>query len=345
MSDPAAFEAVHRAHPGARIVGASTGGEILGDRVTDETLVVAAISFASTSVNVVHIEIQPEDDSAAVGGRLAGMLAPTDAQGRPLAHVFVLADGILLNGSAFARGLEGALPDGVLVTGGLAGDADRFERTPLWADAPLASPGALAVGFYGADLRVGSGAAGGWDAFGPHRAVTRSEGNVLAELDGRSALALYEEYLGPQAADLPASGLLFPLSVRLPGSEYELVRTILGVDREAGTITFAGDVPEGATARLMRANPDRLIDGAIAATEAAVNQLGVEPELTLLVSCVGRKWALGPRIDEETEEASSVVGGTPTLGFYSYGELAPAAHGSPCELHNQTLTVTAFSEA
>ena len=141
------------------------------------------------------------------------------------------------------------------------------------------------------------------------------------------------------------SGLLFPLSVRLPGSEYELVRTILGIDREAGTITFAGDVPEGATARLMRANPDRLIDGAVAATAAAAAELGTEPEFTLLVSCVGRKWALGPRIDEEVEEASGVVRGTPTVGFYSYGELAPAAHGSPCELHNQTLTVTAFSEA
>ncbi len=49
-----------------------------------------------------------------------------------------------------------------------------------------------AIGFYGDHLRVGYGSMGGWEPFGPVREITRAEGNVLYELDGRSALDLYK---------------------------------------------------------------------------------------------------------------------------------------------------------
>jgi len=344
LDAPDAFAAVRDRYPHARIVGASTSGEILGTRASDGELAVMAVAFERTSVDVACTEVAPGECSEGVGRRLAGALAPADAAGRPLVHAFLLADGIGLNGSAFAAGLESALPDGVTVSGGLAADDDRFERTPLWADAPCAHPAAAAIGFYGHDLRVGTGAVGGWDTFGVERRVTRSEGNVLYELDGQPALALYESYLGPYAAELPASGLLFPLSVHLPGTDYEVVRTLLSVDREAGSVTFAGDVPVDSIARLMRCQPDRLIDGAGAAAQSARDVLPA-PELALLVSCAGRKWAMGERTEEEVEEAVGVLGGVPAAGFYSYGELAPAGSGARCALHNQTMTVTLLSEA
>ena len=97
---------------------------------------------------------------------------------------------------------------------------------------------------------------------------------MLFELDGRSALGLYKEYLGDHAKDLPAAGLLFPLCVRAQVGDPGVVRTILGIDETAQSLTFAGDVPEGSYARLMKANFDRLIDGAAAAARRSRPAIG-----------------------------------------------------------------------
>ena len=344
LEDVTAADALRDAYPEACLVGCATGGEIVGGAVVDGRLAVTAVAFDTVRVSAASVELRECESAWAAGQRLGGRLAREHADAGALAHVLLFADGVGLNGSEFVRGLEGALPTGVAVTGGLAGDADRFERTPLWCGTPLGGPGAVAVGLYGAGLRVGYGAAGGWDPFGPDRLVSRSDGHVLHALDGQSALALYRRYLGPHADSLPASGLRFPLSVHQPGSP-DVIRTLLATDDAAGTLTFAGDVPEGASARLMRANPERLIEGAAQAARDALAGLGCDAELALVVSCVGRKWVLGQRVDEEVEAAADVLGGAAMSGFYSYGEVSPALPGAPSQLHNQTMTVTLFAEA
>lgn len=198
------------------------------------------------------------------------------------------------------------------------------------------------IGFAGG-VRVATGSRGGWDAFGPSRAVTKARGNVLEELDGEPALALYKRYLGPHAAALPASALLFPLLVNPKDGSAPVVRTVLGVDEAAGTMTFAGDVPMGSSAQLMRANFERIIEAGVGAAE--VTRATRDPEFALLISCVGRKLILKQRTEEELEAVRSVIGtGTTTTGFYSYGELAPGIAGTPCQLHNQTMTATTFWE-
>lgn len=125
------------------------------------------------------------------------------------------------------------------------------------------------------------------------------------------------------------------------------MRTILGIDREQQSLTFAGDVPEGSYSRLMKANFDRLIDGAVGAAETGHRAIGSAPaELVLLISCVGRKLVLKQRIEEEVEGAREVLGPDAVFaGFYSYGEISPFTPGAKCELHNQTMTITTFSEA
>ncbi|HRC76477.1 MAG TPA: FIST C-terminal domain-containing protein, partial [Kouleothrix sp.] len=209
------------------------------------------------------------------------------------------------------------------------------------------APGLVAgLGLYGKRLKVGFGSLGGWDPFGPERLITRSSGNVLYELDGRSALTLYKKYLGEHAAELPAAGLLFPLSLRTRTGETGLVRTVLSVDEEAQSMTFAGDMPQGAYARLMMANFDRLIDGAIGAARTSYHAIGdTSPDLAILISCVGRKLLLKQRVEEEIEGVRDVLGPhTPITGFYSYGEISPFTPGANCELHNQTMTITTLAE-
>ena len=204
----------------------------------------------------------------------------------------------------------------------------------------------VAVGFYGERLKVGYGSVGGWDSFGPERIITKSKNNVLYELDGQSALAIYKRYLGKKAEGLPSTALLFPLSIRLNDGEKSLVRTILAINEEEQSMTFAGDMPEGARARLMKANFDKLIDGAYDAANSGLSPLdSQEAELALLISCVGRKLVLDQRVEEEVEGVAEVVGNKAAItGFYSYGELAPFAGYQNCELHNQTMTVTLLGE-
>jgi len=191
---------------------------------------------------------------------------------------------------------------------------------------------------------VGFGSAGGWEAFGPARVVTRAEHNTLYELDDQSALQLYKRYLGDQAAQLPGSALRFPLCVTPAGSDHTVVRTILSIDERAQGMTFAGDVPMGARVRFMRASFEDLIDGAAqAATQT--QQQEAPAELVMCVSCVGRRIVLGQRTEEETESVRAVVGPDAVLaGFYSYGELSPAGRQVACQLHNQTMTITAWRE-
>lgn len=335
------FATLRAACPHAVIAGCSTAGEIRGTEVHDDSLVVTAVSFAATRVALVSATLELAADSRQAGAALSAQLL-----GDQLRHVLVLSDGLAVNGSELVQGLRTSLPAGVNVTGGLAGDGADFGVTVVMADAPAASRRIAAIGFYGARLRVGYGSLGGWDAFGPERLITRAEGNTLYELDGESALGLYKTYLGKQAEGLPSSALLFPLALHLPDADTYVVRTILGVDEQAQSMVFAGDMPVGARAQLMKANFNRLVDGAIGAAEDTLAQLdGHAPELAILISCIGRKLVLQQRIEEETEGVAEVLGAQATLaGFYSYGEIAPHSALTRCELHNQTMTVTTFSE-
>jgi hypothetical protein len=236
----------------------------------------------------------------------------------------------------------------VVITGGLAGDGSQFKQTFIIENGKLETGKVIGVGFYGKHIHIGHGSKGGWDIFGIERRITRSSNNVLYELDSKPALELYKQYLGEKAKDLPASGLLFPLSIRRDISDQKrLVRTILSVDEKEGSLTFAGDMPQGYLAQLMRANFDRIITGAKEASDLLLSASKIQkdqPVLIVAVSCVGRKLLLGQRIEEET---LSVLETLPEqakmVGFYSYGELSPYTSGA-CDLHNQTMTLTSFAE-
>jgi hypothetical protein len=228
-----------------------------------------------------------------------------------------------VNGSDLVTGLQSSLPKNVVVTGGLAGDGSRFQKTLVGLNEQPTEGKIIAVGFYGNNLTVSHGSMGGWDPFGPERLVTKSSANVLFELDGQPALSVYKKYLGEYSDELPGSALLFPLSVKLNDSDESVVRTILSINEDDQSLTFAGNIPVGSYARLMKANFDRLIEGA---SNAAMNSLQKlqKPDLAILISCVGRKLVLNQRIEEEVEVIRDILGKTTAItGFYSYGEISP----------------------
>jgi hypothetical protein len=343
LDAPEPLKELRRAFPTSIVAGCSGSGEIVGTTVRDEVITVTVTRFTNTTLAAASGECREAGQSFAVGESVGRRLAKPG-----LKAVFVLSDGLNVNGSELVRGINACLDDSVVVTGGLAGDGTRFQRTWVSFNDTVSSGMVVAIGFYGDHLQVSHGSKGGWDKFGPERIVTRSEGNVLCELDGKPALTLYKEYLGEKASGLPATGLLFPLSLRASARDDKaLVRTLLAVDEAKQSLTFAGDLPTGSLAQMMKADFDRLITGAASAATTARKLASVDDPNTLAiaVSCVGRRLVLGERTEEEVEAVLDVLPkGTRLTGFYSYGELSPFATGR-CDLHNQTMTLTTFSES
>lgn len=328
------------AFPNSKLLGCSSAGEIHSGQISDGTLSVAVVRFSNTPLKLVSVPIEFESQSKEVGEVIGMGLDSPDLRG-----VFVLSDGLKVNGSELVRGIASVIPPWTLLTGGLAGDGDRFQRTWVIDGGRPVSGRAVAVGLYGDSVIIGHGSEGGWDILGRERVVTRSQGKVLYELDGRSALQLYKEYLGELATQLPASAPLFPLAVRArTGDEPQLVRIVLGIDEKEQAMVLGADVPQGYLAQQMQGNFDRLVTGAETAAYQALAS-AQPPCLAVVVSCVGRRLALGERAEEEVDATFAILpAGTHQVGFYSYGEISPVTGGS-CEFHNQTMAVTTFSEA
>ncbi|SIQ41851.1 FIST signal transduction protein [Maribacter ulvicola] len=335
------YDEVKALFPNGHIVFGTTSGEIIDDKVLDGTVVLTAIEFEKSFVLVKRCNVNDfQNDDEKLGERLIAEFPKED-----LKHLFVISEGSTVNGSALIEGLEHLKNTSFGLSGGLCGDDDRFERTLASYNENPKEGEIIAIGFYGDSLEITSSNFGGWTTFGPERIVTKSEGNLLYELDGKPALDLYKKYLGEKAVELPKSALLYPLSVKATEDSEPLVRTILNIDEVENTMTLAGDVPEGSRVQLMMSSIDDIANGASRAAELAMDGRTNSPELALLISCIGRKLVMDQRTEEEIEEVKAVIGNNTVIsGFYSYGEMAPFSGQDSCKLHNQTMTITLFSE-
>ncbi|MDG9672040.1 FIST C-terminal domain-containing protein [Hahella sp. CR1] len=342
MDDPGVRDQVRQAFPQAQITGCTTSGAIEGTKLYDSCICLTAATFASSRIETLSADFHDFGDSGALGAHLAEQL---NTEG--LVHIFVMSDGHVVNGSDLIRSVCKKLPDNIYMTGGLAGDGMDFKETKVWLNDQYRGGLVALICFYGPNLKVGKGNFGGWKPFGPNRKVTRSQKNVLYELDNKPALEIYKTYLGEYANELPGSALRFPIGLKHPVATELVVRTILSINEEDQSMVFAGNVPEGASCQIMHANYENLISGAGYATEKAISDIkGATSQLAILVSCVGRRMVLGVRTEEELEEVKEMISeGCHMAGFYSYGEISSViCSDGRCGLLNQTMTVTLFEE-
>lgn len=341
LESPTIYNEIKALFPNGNIVFGTTSGEILGENIYDESIVLTAIEFEKSSY-VVHSENigEFENNSEKLGEVLTSKFSKDG-----LKHLFIVSEGSLVNGSALIKGLEKNSNDDITISGGLCGDDDRFKKTLASYNTNPKEGEIIAIGLYGDNLEITCAYYGGWTAFGPERIITKSQDNILFELDDKPALDLYKTYLGEKANELPQAALLYPLSLRVKDSAETVVRTILNIDENNNTMILAGDVPVGSTVQLMMSTVDDIADGAAKAAMYAMRNRKNKPELALLVSCIGRKLVMCQRTEEEIEEVIETIGGqATTTGFYSYGELSPFANQIGCKLHNQTMTLTLISE-
>lgn len=336
------YDHFHKRYPHALIVGCSAQGSIYGAQITEDKIAYSALYFEKSEVSGICYDVVDASQSYDVGK----MIAATFQEKKHLKGIFVLCEGLMINGSDLVSGINHTLNDpSVVITGGLASDGQKFEETLVGYNADPLVKKVAAIGFYGESLKISWGSEGGWRVFGPERLITKSDNNIMYELDSKPCLDLYKRYLGEKSEQLPASGLTFPLSIWPENntSQMSTIRTILGVDEEKNALIFAGSVPQGWKAQLMWGKFDDLVDGAHSAAQNA-NTHNNADSFSILVSCIGRKLLMGQRIIDEVIATEQELG-HPQIGFYSYGEIAPQAHSKTPMLHNQSMTITTFFES
>lgn len=327
--------------PKATVIGCTTAGEISNKGVSDNTSVFTAIHFQNPEFKSCSVKLTGADKCKDTGVSIANSLKAPN-----LKAIFVLGQGINVNGTPLVDGIRSVVGDKVTITGGLAGDGGAFKETWTILNGEVNNGNVVAFGVYGEGVEISCGSLGGWKPFGPARRVTKAVNNVLYQLDGEPALAVYKKYLGEDAKGLPGSGLRYPFAI-LNDNEDEsgLIRTILAVDEKEGSLTFAGDIPANGLLRLMHTDSSGLVSGAKGAAAETFKHAKNHEGVGILISCVGRKLVMGDDIDEEVEAVQSAFGEeNPVTGFYSYGEICPQEGFQQCKLHNQTMTITWFAD-
>lgn len=341
LEDNSIYEDIRKQFPDGHIVFGSTCAEMSSNTVNEDSITITAIEFEKSSFDIKTSNVLNSGlDSFKTGRNLVNQFNKDG-----LKYIFVVSEGSFVNGSELTKGMNASTDDNLVITGGLCGDDKRFEKTVASYNENPKEGELVAIGFYGETLEISFSIHGGWTPFGPERIVTKSEGNVLYELDGLPALELYKKYLGEKAKDLPGAALLYPFSVTIDGERQSIVRSILNIDEENHAVILAGDIVENAKVQLMMTNVDNIANASELAARQAMEYRENKPQLALLISCIGRKIVLDQRVEEEVEEVIAVIGNDAVIaGFYSYGEISPFHGESVCQLHNQTMTITLISE-
>lgn len=322
----------------SNLVGCTTDGEISSAGLTTGSAVLCGVATDRIEFQVASARGLLEDSEAA-GRRLGEQFSST------VRYVQIFSDGLTGNGCAILRGLTSVLGTRVPIAGGTAGDAGQFRNTRQFLGTDLLSDAVVAMGFSG-NFVVGTGVSSGWSPIGIAKKVTRARGSVVYELNGQPALEVYERFLGKHADKLPAVGVEYPLGLVYKwgdtNKEHHILRATMSVNRQDGSISFAGEIPEGSMVRLTCGDYPSILEAAEQAASAALENVeNSEPVMVFFYSCMARRIVLGRRTREEIEGVRSIVGEElPIVGFYTYGEYCRVGCDGPSLLHNETASVS-----
>ena len=322
--------AIMDAFPDLALIGCTTDGEVS-----------SALEFQEDSMGLALFSGDGLRARAGIGTALAAN--PTQAaeaavgaallDGEHARLCITLPESLTVSAVSTVSALTKALPEGVPLVGGTAGDQWRFERTKQFCGRETHSDSLPVLMLYG-DFHFGIGVASGWSPIGESGKVTKAESNVVYEIEGESALAFFRRHFGDHVEPSPE----FPLRVVDVDRAEAYLRAPMSYDPENETVTFAGDVPTGSSVQITGAGRDGIVDGARQSVEQARADLGdAKPGGALLVSCAARKQLLGTRTGKEHDILRECLGeDVPMLGFYSYGEIAPQGGHNVSDFHNET---------
>lgn len=327
-----------------RIVGCTTSGEISSLGLSINSAVLGGIVTDRIDFEIIAVE-NLNTGSAAAGRKLAASFSSAPH------YLQIFSDGLTGNGCAILRGIADVLGNDLPVAGGAAGDNGEFRQTLQFSGGKIYKDALCGIAFHG-DFRLGTGVCSGWAPIGLAKQVTKARGKVVYELNGEPALNVFERFLGQHAEKLPAIGVEYPLGFTMPSNDanqrnHYVLRATMSVDRKERSITFAGEIPEGALVNLTCGDKPSILAAADTAAKEAKNAIGeVKPEIIFCYSCMARKIVLGGRTKEEIERIQTGVSDKiPMIGFYTYGEFCPIGPMPRNHLHNETITLSVLGLA
>lgn len=338
------LEGIRSVAAGVPLIGCTTDGELSSSGLTEDSVVVLGLASDDIQFHTAYATSLSQDSY------LAGIAIGEAFKNSNCRYIQIFSDGLTGNAGKIIDGIQAVLGKDIVIAGGTSGDGGMFVRTFQYHHDRILTDSIVAVALAG-NFSFGTGVGCGWFPVGTAKLVTKSNGNVLHELDGQPALQVYEKFLGRYASRLPAVGVEYPLGLlpsRMDDDEdgYFLCRATMGVDRDSKSIIFAGDIPQGSLVKMTMGNENDVIEAARKATEDALAEMKtgsgeIQAEAVFLYSCMARKIVLGSRTNEEVSEVRKIVGNeVPIIGFYTYGEYSPAKKRNQSFFHNETVTLT-----
>jgi len=311
--------------PHAKLIGATTDGEIIDNIVSNDKIVVSLTTFEKSSLEVASTDIK--NDSYECGVSLAKKLIKKDTKA-----LFLFSDGLLTNGERFLNGVKSLSKD-ITIVGGMAGDGANFKQTYIISNDGVIPYGAVGVSISSKDLTIRTDYSFNWQEIGKTLTITKSVDNRVYEIDGQSAVDIYAKYLGVEiAASLPSVGIEFPLIITR--NNVKIARAVLSKEDD-NSLVFAGNLNVGDKVKFGYGNRPMVLSGSKEKSAQFINS-GVES--IFIYSCMARRRFLESAISLELTPLAEIA---PTTGFFTYGEFFKAEN---CELLNQTMTITAMSE-
>ena len=189
---------------------------------------------------------------------------------------------------------------------------------------------------FAGDLQLSTGFSNTWQTLGTKGIVTKSENNILYEIDHKPASNFYRKYYGDLILEPIGCGLAV---FEENQDDYYIRATNQRIDASEMEVTMMGDIPQGASVQLTEPNRTDILNGVKTSISNAINNYpGNQPEFLLCFSCAARRIFLGQDIVQEWQEIKSTLPEIlPFFGFYSYGEIAPLKDNGKSSFHNFTL--------
>ncbi|MEW5848941.1 MAG: FIST C-terminal domain-containing protein [Myxococcota bacterium] len=268
------------------------------------------------------------------------------ARAKPTA--LVLVDGLAPNIPLFLEAIYHQLGNRVSYWGGGAGSLTLKARPCVFTREGV-HQGAAVVALSPWPARLG--VRHGWRELKGPFVATRSNRNVIVQLNWRNAFELYQAAveadagvrITPDNFFRVASG--YPFGIRKEGQEV-VVRDPVAVG-EGGTLICVGDVPENAVLSILKGEPERLVGAAGQAAREAASPLPLKVRHCLLADCVSRVLFLEDRFPEELvaidQELRGMANGNKPLGMLTLGEISSQGEGY-LEFFNKTSVVAVMHE-
>ena len=321
-------QTIIKLNPLAKIIGATTDGEIFSNEVYTNTIVISFTVFEHSNLTISCIDNISINNSYQVGAKIASYLYSEKTK------VFILfGDGLNINGEEFLNGVQSKAPN-VIVSGGLAGDNANFHSTYVICNDQVLEKGVVGVSIESDILQVYTNYSFAWSNIGREFIVDKSHKGIVYQIDGMTPVELYAKYLGQEVADLlPNIGIEFPLIIQ--NDNINMARAVLSKNDD-GSLVFAGNIPEGSRVKFGIGNVDNLLSRAVnLSKEIASNP----SESIFIYSCMARRRFLDKQASTELQYLSQIAS---CSGFFTYGEFF--TNNNISKLLNETMTVLSLSE-